>query len=349
MRRFFGARDFVLTNSGSSANLVAITALCSLQLDGRLSEGDEVITPAVTFPTTLAPIVQNRLTPVFVDCDVGTYDVDVDEVAAAISPRTRALVVPHTLGNPCRMDRLMEIVHEHDLWLVEDCCDALGARFDGQLVGTFGDVATCSFYPAHHITLGEGGGIVVQSPKVAKIVRSVRDWGRDCWCDPGKSDTCGKRFGWQLGDLPSGYDHKYTYSENRVQPEADRSTGRDWRCPGRSNRGISCSQTAQFPASVRRTEVTRRVPRPACRMSRRRAGVVCLSFDRPRRHHTGGSREVAGGLPDRDASDLRGEHPKAARVPKHASPRPRGSGAFRHRDERHVLHRGLPRNYRSDD
>lgn len=213
MRRFFGTRDFVLTNSGSSANLVAITALCSSQLDGRLFEGDEVITPAVTFPTTLAPIVQNRLTPVFVDCDIGTYDVDVDEVAAAISPRTRALVVPHTLGNPCRMDRLMEIVHEHDLWLVEDCCDALGARFGGQLVGTFGDVATCSFYPAHHITLGEGGGIGVQSPKVAKIVRSVRDWGRDCWCDPGKSDTCGKRFGWQLGELPCGYDHKYTYSE----------------------------------------------------------------------------------------------------------------------------------------
>ena len=213
MRRFFGTRDFVLTNSGSSANLAAITALCSSQLDGHLKPGDEVITPAVTFPTTLAPILQNGMTPVFVDCEIGTYDVDVEEVAAAISPRTRALVIPHTLGNPCRMDCLMEVVREHDLWLVEDCCDGLGAKFDGQLVGTFGDTATCSFYPAHHITIGEGGGIAVSSAKLAKIVRSVRDWGRDCWCEPGKSDTCGKRFGWQLGDLPHGYDHKYTYSE----------------------------------------------------------------------------------------------------------------------------------------
>lgn len=213
MKRFFGTRDFVLTNSGSSANLAAVTALCSPQLEGHLAEGDEVITPAVTFPTTLAPILQNRLVPVFVDCEIGTYDVDIDEVAAAVTPRTRAIVVPHTLGNPCRMDRLMEIVREHDLWLMEDCCDALGAKFDGRLAGTFGDIATCSFYPAHHITLGEGGGIAIGSPKLAKIVRSVRDWGRDCWCDPGKSDTCGKRFGWQLGDLPCGYDHKYTYSE----------------------------------------------------------------------------------------------------------------------------------------
>lgn len=213
MKRFFGTRDFVLTNSGSSANLAAITALCSSQLDGHLSPGDEVITPAVTFPTTLSPILQNRMLPVFVDCEIGSYDADVDEIAAAVTPRTRAIVIPHTLGNPCRMDRIMEIVREHDLWLVEDCCDALGARFDGQAVGTFGDVGTCSFYPAHHITLGEGGGIAVGSPKVAKIVRSVRDWGRDCWCEPGKSDTCGKRFGWQLGDLPCGYDHKYIYSE----------------------------------------------------------------------------------------------------------------------------------------
>lgn len=213
MARFFGARDFVLTNSGSSANLAALTALCSSQLDGHLVAGDEVITPAVTFPTTLAPVVQNQLVPVFVDCDLGTYDVDPDEVAAAVSPKTRALVIPHTLGNPCRMDRLMEVVREHDLWLLEDCCDALGAKFDGQLVGTFGDVATCSFYPAHHITLGEGGGVAVRSPKVGKVVRTIRDWGRDCWCEPGTSNTCGKRFDWQLGDLPCGYDHKYIYSE----------------------------------------------------------------------------------------------------------------------------------------
>ena len=213
MRGLFRTRDFILTNSGSSANLAAITALCSPRLDGHLVAGDEVITPAVTFPTTLAPIVQNGLVPVFVDCELGTYDVDIDEVAAAVTPKTRAVVVPHTLGNPCRMDRLMEIVKAHDLWLVEDCCDALGAKFDGQMVGTFGDAATCSFYPAHHITLGEGGGVAVPSAKLAKIVRSVRDWGRDCWCEPGKSDTCGKRFEWQSGELPCGYDHKYIYSE----------------------------------------------------------------------------------------------------------------------------------------
>lgn len=213
MRRLFGTRDFVLTNSGSSANLAAISALCSRQLDGHLKPGDEVITPAVTFPTTLSPILQNGLIPVFVDCEIGTYDVDVEAVAAAVGPKTRAIVIPHTLGNPCRMDRIMEVVQAHDLWLVEDCCDALGAKYDGRVVGTFGDLATCSFYPAHHITLGEGGGIAVAAPKVAKVVRSIRDWGRDCWCDSGKSDTCGKRFDWQLGDLPCGYDHKYIYSE----------------------------------------------------------------------------------------------------------------------------------------
>ena len=213
MRRFLGARDFVLTNSGSSANLAAITALCSARLEGHLKAGDEVITPAVTFPTTLAPILQNGLMPVFVDCEIGTYDIDVEQVSSAVSVRTRALVVPHTLGNPCRMDRLMEVARHHDLWVIEDCCDALGARFDGALTGTFGDAATFSFYPAHHITSGEGGGVSVGSAQLAKIVRSVRDWGRDCWCEPGKSDTCGKRFGWQLGDLPIGYDHKYIYSE----------------------------------------------------------------------------------------------------------------------------------------
>ena len=213
MQRLFGVRDFVLTNSGSSANLAAVTSLCSEQIDGHLRPGDEVITPAVTFPTTLAPILQNGLIPVFVDCEIGTYNVDTDAVAAAVSPKTRAIVIPHTLGNPCRMDRIIDVVRAHDLWLIEDCCDALGARYDGQMVGTFGDLGTCSFYPAHHITLGEGGGIAVKSPKVAKIIRSIRDWGRDCWCEPGKSDTCGKRFDWQLGDLPHGYDHKYIYSE----------------------------------------------------------------------------------------------------------------------------------------
>jgi CDP-4-dehydro-6-deoxyglucose reductase, E1 len=212
MRRFLGARDFALVNSGSSANLTAVLTLMSPQLERSLRPGDEVITPAVTFPTTLAPIVHSGLVPVFVDCEIGTYNVDPNLVENALSPKTRAIMVPHTLGNPCDMDALCDIANRHGLYLVEDSCDALGGTFDGKLVGTFGDLATFSFYPAHHITLGEGGGVAANSPQFSRIVRSVRDWGRDCWCAPGESNTCGRRFGWCLGDLPAGYDHKYTYS-----------------------------------------------------------------------------------------------------------------------------------------
>jgi CDP-6-deoxy-D-xylo-4-hexulose-3-dehydrase len=219
MRQFFGSRDFVLVNSGSSANLLMLAALCApgLPADLRggpppLVPGDEVITPAVTFPTTLAPIVQNRLLPVFVDCEVGTYNINPNLVEDALGPRTRAIFVPHTVGNPCDMAILGEVAARHDLWLLEDGCDALGATFDGQLVGTFGHMSSLSFYPAHHITMGEGGGVNVSAFGLQKTVRSVRDWGRDCWCDPGKSNTCGNRFGWQLGELPCGYDHKYIYS-----------------------------------------------------------------------------------------------------------------------------------------
>ena len=212
MRRYFGSSSFTLVNSGSSANLTAILALMSHQLDRPLVAGDEVITPAVTFPTTLAPLVHGGMVPVFVDCKLGTYNIDPDQIEAAISDKTRAIFVPHTLGNPCDMDVITDIARRHDLFLVEDSCDALGGKFNGQMVGTFGDLATLSFYPAHHITLGEGGGVVVNDPKLARIVQSVRDWGRDCWCASGESNTCGQRFGWQLGDLPQGYDHKYTYS-----------------------------------------------------------------------------------------------------------------------------------------
>jgi CDP-6-deoxy-D-xylo-4-hexulose-3-dehydrase len=202
----------LMVSSGSTANLNAFMALMSPQLDGHLVPGDEVITPAVTFPTTLAPIVQSGLVPVFVDCEIGSYNVDVDAVAEAISDRTRAIVVPHTLGNPCDLDVLQDLARAHDLFLMEDSCDALGSRFRGQLVGTFGDIATLSFYPAHHITTGEGGAVIARSPRLARIARSVRDWGRDCWCAPGESNSCAKRFGWQCGDLPQGYDHKFTYS-----------------------------------------------------------------------------------------------------------------------------------------
>jgi CDP-6-deoxy-D-xylo-4-hexulose-3-dehydrase len=220
MREFFGARDFVLVNSGSAANLLMVSTLCSPEIDQsagnggkrHLQPGDEVITPAVTFPTTLAPIIQNRLVPVFVDCEVGTYNINPAQIEEAIGPRTKCIFVPHTLGNPCDMEVIADIAARHKLWLLEDSCDALGATFDGKLVGTFGDMASLSFYPAHHITMGEGGGVAINSPHLRQTARSIRDWGRHCWCDPGKSNTCGKRFDWDLGDLPAGYDHKYVYS-----------------------------------------------------------------------------------------------------------------------------------------
>lgn len=211
--RFCGVRSAILVNSGSSANLLAVTALTSPLLGHRrLHPGDEVITLAAGFPTTVNPIIQNQLVPVFVDVEIPTYNVDVGQLEAALSERTRAVILPHTLGNPFDVAGVLEFVRKHDLWLIEDCCDAVGATYGGQHVGTFGDFATVSFYPAHHITMGEGGAVLVRHPKLRTIVESLRDWGRDCWCEPGKDNTCGKRFDWQLGELPHGYDHKYTYS-----------------------------------------------------------------------------------------------------------------------------------------
>lgn len=212
LQSFFGSRRFLYVNSGSSANLLAVATLCCPEVKGALKAGDEVLTPAVTFPTTLAPLLQHGLIPVFVDCEIGTYNIDPMLLEKAVSSKTRAIAIPHTLGNPCDMDAVMALAEKHDLWVFEDCCDALGSTFDGKKVGTFGDIATCSFYPAHHITTGEGGGVSINGTGLVKAAVSLRDWGRDCWCDPGVSDTCGKRFGWQLGDLPEGYDHKYIYS-----------------------------------------------------------------------------------------------------------------------------------------
>jgi CDP-6-deoxy-D-xylo-4-hexulose-3-dehydrase len=212
MRKLFGAPDFLLVNSGSSANLTMVSTLCSPMVERRLEPGDEVVTPAVTFPTTLTPIVQNGLVPVFVDCELGTYNVDPAAVEAAIGPRTRALMIPHTLGNPFDLGRLTALAERHGLWLLEDCCDALGSTWNGRRVGTFGAMASLSFYPAHHMTMGEGGGVIVNRGGLTRAAQSMRDWGRDCWCPPGQANTCGKRFEWQLGDLPEGYDHKYIYS-----------------------------------------------------------------------------------------------------------------------------------------
>src|SRR5665213_59294 len=211
--RYFDVRGASLVNSGSSANLLAFSALTSPKLGDRaVRPGDEVITVAAGFPTTVNPIVQTRCVPVFIDITLPTYQADASQLEAALSSRTRAVMIAHTLGNPYDLDRVASFAKQHGLWLVEDSCDALGATFKGRKVGTFGDLATVSFYPAHHITMGEGGAVVTNSPLLKTLVESFRDWGRDCWCEPGKDNTCGKRFDWQLGELPYGYDHKYTYT-----------------------------------------------------------------------------------------------------------------------------------------
>jgi CDP-6-deoxy-D-xylo-4-hexulose-3-dehydrase len=210
--RWFTIRECVLVNSGSSANLCAISALTSEELgDRRIIPGDEVITAAAGFPTTVNPIVQVGAIPVFIDSELTTLNADLDQLEAALSPRTKAVFLAHTLGNPYDAERVRDFCRKHELWMLEDTCDAVGARWNGQQVGTFGDISTVSFYPAHHMTMGEGGAVMMRSPKLRKIVESFRDWGRDCWCAPGMDNTCGKRFDWQLGELPHGYDHKYTY------------------------------------------------------------------------------------------------------------------------------------------
>jgi CDP-6-deoxy-D-xylo-4-hexulose-3-dehydrase len=209
----FGVRSALLVNSGSSANLVALSCLTSPKLgDRQLRPGDEVITVAAGFPTTVNPIIQNRLVPVFLDVTVPGYDVNVEQLEQALSPKTKAVMLAHTLGNPFNLDAVTAFTKKHNLWLIEDCCDAVGAKYDGKPVGTFGDIATVSFYPAHHITMGEGGCVLTNKPLLKTLAESFRDWGRDCWCEPGKDNTCGKRFDWDLGELPHGYDHKYTYS-----------------------------------------------------------------------------------------------------------------------------------------
>jgi CDP-6-deoxy-D-xylo-4-hexulose-3-dehydrase len=213
LARFFGVRSASLVNSGSSANLVALSALTSPKLGERaLKPGDEVITVAAGFPTTVNPIFQNRLVPVFLDVTLPTYEIDVTRLEEARSEKTKAVMIAHTLGNVFNLDAITAFCKKYKLWLVEDCCDALGSTYKGQKVGTFGDIATVSFYPAHHITMGEGGAVLTDKPALQVLIDSFRDWGRDCWCEPGVDNTCGKRFDWQLGTLPCGYDHKYTYS-----------------------------------------------------------------------------------------------------------------------------------------
>ena len=213
LAQFVGVRSASLVNSGSSANLVALSALTSPKLGDRaLKPGDEVITVAAGFPTTVNPILQNRLVPVFLDVTLPTYEIDVSQLEEAYSSKVKAVMIAHTLGNVFNLDAITDFCRKYNLWLVEDCCDALGSTYKGRMVGTFGDIATVSFYPAHHITMGEGGAVLTDKPALQVLIESFRDWGRDCWCEPGKDNTCGKRFEWQLGTLPCGYDHKYTYS-----------------------------------------------------------------------------------------------------------------------------------------
>jgi CDP-4-dehydro-6-deoxyglucose reductase, E1 len=213
-RKYLG-RDYVtLVNSGSSANLNALAALTNKILgEKRLKPGDEYITCAVGFPTTVNPGIQHGLVPVFVDAELDSLNIDVDKIEAAISDKTRLLMVAHTLGKPYNIEKIMKLAKKYKLWVIEDCCDALGATYDNQLLGTFGDISTFSFYPAHQITMGEGGAVVTNNPLIHKSIRQFRDWGRDCWCDPGKDNTCGQRFNQKLGELPQGYDHKYIYSQ----------------------------------------------------------------------------------------------------------------------------------------
>lgn len=213
LAEFIGVKYLITVNSGSSANLVAFSALTSSKLGGRaIQKGDEVIGVAAGFPTTVNPILQFGAVPVFVDVDPITHNIDASKIEAALSPKTKAIMLAHSLGNPFNLKVVKEICERHKLWLVEDCCDALGSTYNGQMVGTFGDIGTLSFYPAHHITMGEGGAVFTNNYELKQIAESFRDWGRDCYCPPGKDNTCGKRFAWKLGDLPYGYDHKYTYS-----------------------------------------------------------------------------------------------------------------------------------------
>jgi CDP-6-deoxy-D-xylo-4-hexulose-3-dehydrase len=213
LAEFIGVKYLITVNSGSSANLVAFSTLTSPKLGDRaIRPGDEVIGVAAGFPTTVNPIIQFGAMPVFVDVELGNYNIDASKIEAAISPKTKAIMLAHTLGNPYNLDVIVSLCKKYNLWLIEDCCDALGSTYQGKRVGTFGDIGTLSFYPAHHITMGEGGAVFTNNPELKLIAESFRDWGRDCYCAPGKDNTCGKRFCWKLGDLPEGYDHKYTYS-----------------------------------------------------------------------------------------------------------------------------------------
>ncbi len=212
MSDFIGLKHIRIVNSGSSANLVALSSLTSEKIKNKVKEGDHVLTSAVGFPTTVNPIFQNNLVPIFVDCEIGTYNPTAKEIIDSYTEDTKCIFMAHTLGNPLEMDKIIDFANDKNIWIIEDNCDALGSKLNGQLTGTFGDISTLSFYPAHHITMGEGGAVMTNKTSLKLAIDSFRDWGRDCWCKSGHDDTCNKRFDWQLGELPYGYDHKFTYS-----------------------------------------------------------------------------------------------------------------------------------------
>jgi CDP-6-deoxy-D-xylo-4-hexulose-3-dehydrase len=350
--RVMGVRDARLVNSGSSANLVALSALTSSTLGDRaLKPGDEVITVAAGFPTTLNPIIQNNLIPVFVDVQLDTYDLDCSQLEAAVSGRTRAVMIAHTLGNPFDLDAVTAFCKKYDLWLVEDCCDAVGATYRGQGVGTFGDISTASFYPAHHITMGEGGAVMTQKPALTKLIESFRDWGRDCWCAPGKDNTCGKRFEWELGELPCGYDHKYIYSHIGYNLKLSDMQA-----------AVGVSQLKKLPAFItaRRANFKRiyeglsdlqeffALPASYAKL---RSELVWFSH----RCKAGGWTEAGprctgvGATQDRNASSLWRKSDAAASVSQLQIPQDRRDGKYGLRDEQRLLDRGLSRTFGSND
>ena len=343
---YLGLSDALFVNSGSSANLVALTTLTSPKLgDRRLQPGDEVITVAAGFPSTVAPIVQNGLVPVFVDVRLGDYNADPEQLRAAISPRTRAIMLAHTLGVPFDLDTVMELVEAHDLWFVEDNCDALGSRYRDRLTGTFGHLATSSFYPAHHITTGEGGMVVTDDDDLARIARSIRDWGRDCYCAGGENNTCGKRFSQQFGSLPYGYDHKYVYSHlgyNLKATDMQAAIGVAQLAPPRRVHRRRASATTRGCSTALRPYEDRLILPVA--PPRHGSVLVLLRHHGPRRRrlHAGRPDGVPRGESDRDAQPVQRQPAAPSGLRDDRAPGRRRPREHRHRHERHVLRRRLP-------
>ena len=351
LARFVGVRSASLVNSGSSANLVALSALCSPKLgDRQLKPGDEVITVAAGFPTTVNPIVQNRLVPVFLDVTIPGYEIDVTLLEQAYSPRVKAVMMAHTLGNVFDLDAVTAFCKKYNLWLVEDCCDALGSTWKGQHVGTFGDIATVSFYPAHHITMGEGGAVLTDKPALKVLIESWRDWGRDCWCEPGVDNTCGKRFDWQLGTLPCGYDHKYTYSHIGYNLKATDMQA-----------ALGVSQIAKLPRFIARRKENFAYLKNALQplsdvlllpeASPEHSDPSWFGFPiavredaslHPRRAHPPLRRRQ-----DRHPPHVRRQPPPPARLPEHRVPCHRRHEEYRLRHEPGLLARRLPRPHRA--